>query len=116
MQERPNYSIAANFRWNYQAVKAFHTVSELLTEDRKLRVYFIHDPLRGWYHLSSWFVAIFGPTPALDMDSRLKDALRAVKGVLVQFDDAQLMELLKAYLPAVEFPPNSLLKDPGVDQ
>ena len=62
MQERPNYYIAANFRWKYQAVKAFRTISELLTDDRKLRVYFIHDPLRGWYHLSSWFVAVFGLT------------------------------------------------------
>ena len=48
VQERPNYSIAANFRNKYQAVKAFCTVRELLTDDRKLQVYFIHDPLRGW--------------------------------------------------------------------
>jgi hypothetical protein len=59
VQERPNYSIAANFRWKYQAVKAFHTVK---TDDRKLRVYFIHDPLHRWYYRSSWFVAVFGPT------------------------------------------------------
>lgn len=116
VQDPPNYYIAANFRYKYQAVKAFRTVRELLTDDKKLRVYFIHDPLSGWYHLSSWFVAVFGPIPALEMDTRLKDALRAAKGVLVQFDDAQLMELLKAYLPAEEFPQNSSPKDSSVDQ
>ncbi|HJT57293.1 MAG TPA: hypothetical protein VJ761_12410 [Ktedonobacteraceae bacterium] len=62
VQERPNYSIVATFWWKYQAVKAFHTVKELLTDDRKLRVYFIRDSLHRWYYRSSWFVAVFGPT------------------------------------------------------
>jgi len=50
------------------------------------------------------------------MDARLKDALRAAKGVLVEFDDAQLMELLKAYSPAAAFPQNGSPTDSGVDQ
>jgi hypothetical protein len=72
VQERPSYYIAANFRYKYRAVKAFRAISALLTEDRKLRVYLIRDPLHGWYHLSSWFVAIFGPIPALDLDRLLE--------------------------------------------
>ncbi len=99
IQERPSYYIAANFRYKYQAVKAFRTISELLTEDRKLRVFLLHDPLHGWYQLGNWFVAVFGPLPESDIDIRLKDALRAAQGQLVQFNDAQLHELLKAYFP-----------------
>jgi adenine-specific DNA methylase len=97
VQERPSYSIAANFRYKYQAAKAFRTVSELLKDDMKLMVFFIHDPTHGWYQLSNWFVAVFGLIPAFDMDTKLKDALRAAKGELVQFDDAQLHDMLKAY-------------------
>jgi hypothetical protein len=97
IQERPGYYIAANFRYKYQAVKAFRTVNELLKDDLKLRVFFLHDPIHGWYQLSNWFVAVFGPLPALEVDMRLKDALRAAKGELVQFDDAQLHDMLKAY-------------------
>jgi hypothetical protein len=91
--------MVATFRYKYQAVKAFRQVSEFLKDDKKLKVFFLHDPLHGWYQLSNWFVVIFGSVPVPDMETMLKDALQAAKGVLVQLDDMQLHEMLQACNP-----------------
>lgn len=106
VQEQPNYYIAANFKYKYQAQKALTRLGKLLADDSSLTVV----PLRTLpLHcsmafltgelLSNWFVCVAGtPTPSLDMEKKLVEAMKAAKGVLVKFDDMQLHELLASLM------------------
>lgn len=96
-EERPNYYLAANYRYKSQAVKAFQTAKAFLKDDRGLRAYFLHDGIHGIFYSGNWFVVILGAVPLPDQEQDLTGVLLAAKGKLIQLQAAQLSQMLQEW-------------------